>query len=543
MSISPVRGVYRRGWPFLLLGAILFLLLAWAPGRAEAQTLEQGPFGRLVIRGVIVIDGTGGPPYGPADVVVEGDRITGIQVVAHPLVEINQENRPEPGDHEIDAHGMYLLPGFIDGHVHMRGPSSTSTGLGPEYYYYLNLAHGITSVVDVVGSEPLSANVDLSNKVRNNEVIAPRVFPFARLSVDGNPVRLDFEGVVNTPERGREWVRAAAKAGAVGLKLRGSPPKVTAAVIDEAHKLGLTTTMHLEQRGMGQMNILDAARMGLDRQDHWYGLAESMLAEHNFPALETDHIYNNEQDRWRDAGRFWQQAVEAGSPEWNKVMDELLELDFTLCPTQVFYDYLRDPMARRTLEWHEEFTTPGLMEGWEIRPGNHPGILDWKTENEVDWYHFFHKWQTFLREYNRRGGRIVAGSDAGSGYSLWGFGYIRELELLQQAGLTSAEVIRSATLKGAEYLGVEDDMGTVQVGKIADLVLVDESPLVNLKVLYGIGHLRYNPDLGHTERVGGVKYTIRGGVVFDAVQMREEIKQMVREAKGKASERVSDSLP
>jgi len=62
MPIRNVRGVSRRGWPVFFLGATLFLLLAWAPGRAEAQTLEQGPFDRLVIRGVIVIDGTGGPP-------------------------------------------------------------------------------------------------------------------------------------------------------------------------------------------------------------------------------------------------------------------------------------------------------------------------------------------------------------------------------------------------------------------------------------------------------------------------------------------------
>ena len=77
-----------------------------------------------------------------ADVVVEGDRIAEIQIVGHPLTQIDPEGRPEPGDHEIDAHGMYLLPGLIDSHVHMLGPSSTKTGLGPEYYYYLNLAHG-----------------------------------------------------------------------------------------------------------------------------------------------------------------------------------------------------------------------------------------------------------------------------------------------------------------------------------------------------------------------------------------------------------------
>ncbi len=515
----------------LLFVALILLHLGWAPVRSEAQTLQQGPFKRMVIRGAMVVDGTGGPPYGPADIVVEGDRITQIRIVGHPLGKIDEKNRPERGDHEIDARGMYLLPGLIDSHVHIPGPTSKRSGLGPEYYYYLNLAHGITAVVDVVSSDGLAWTVDLSKKVRNNEVIAPRIFPYARLSVDGYPVGFDFKGPVNTPERGREWARAAAKAGAVGLKLRGNPPKVTAAILDEAKQLGLKTTMHLEQRGVGRINILDAARMGLGRQDHWYGLAESMFAERSIPHWETDYVYNNEQDRWRDAGRTWQQAVEPGSPEWNKVMDELLALDFTIAPTQFFYDYLRDTQARRRAEWHDEFSSPGMLAGWELQIGNHPGILDWKTEDEVNWYHFFYKWQQFLKEYNRRGGRIVAGSDSGSGYGLYGFGLIRELELLQQAGLNTTEVIRSATLYGAEFLGADDDLGSVEVGKIADLLLVGENPLANLKVLYGTGHLRYNPQAGRTERIGGVKYTIRGGVVFDAVQMREQIKKMVAGAK------------
>ena len=531
MTTNPARSLTRKRWLVRLPSMLLLLLFfIWAPVRSEAQVLEQGPFERLVIRGVTIVDGTGGPPYGPADVVVEGDRIAEIQIVGHPLSQIDPEGRPEPGDHEIDAHGMYLLPGLIDSHVHMLGPSSTKTGLGPEYYYYLNLAHGITSIVDVVSSEPLSWNVNFSKKVRNNEVLAPRVFPFARLSVDGDPVRFDF-GAVRTPERGREWVRAVAEAGAVGLKLRGSPPKITAAILKEASSLGLKTTMHLEQRGVGRFNILDAARMGLGRQDHWYGLAESMLAKQSIPHWEPDYIYINEQDRWRDAGRTWQQAVEPGSPEWNKVMNELLELDFTLAPTQLFYDYLRDTMARRQLEWHEEYSSPALLEGWELQVGNHPGILDWKTEDEVNWHHFFVKWQQFLREYNRRGGRIVAGSDGGSGYGLYGFALIRELELLQQAGLNATEVIRSATLYGAEYLGVDDDLGSIEEGKFADLFLVEQNPLANFKVLYGIGHLRYNADTGQTERTGGIKYTLRGGVVIDAVQMREEIKKMVQEVK------------
>jgi imidazolonepropionase-like amidohydrolase len=520
----------------LVLLCALVLVVAWVV-RPDAQTqnqpLERGPFKRLVIRGANIVDGTGGPPYGPADVVIENNRITSIDIVGHPLGDINESARPPKGDHEIDARGMYLLPGLIDSHVHI--PRAATTGLPDEYYWYLNLAHGITAVVDVVGGYGLPGNVAFNKRVENNEVVAPRVIPFARLSVDGRAVGYDFPGVVNTPERGREWVRAVAKEGAVGLKLRGNPPKITAAILDEAKALGLKTTMHLEQRGVGQMNIVDAAQMGLGRQDHWYGIAEAMLTEQSIPHWDPDYIYNNEQDRWRDAGRTWHQAVSVGSPEWNNVMEELLSLDFTIAPTMHFYDYLRDAQARRTAEYHAEYSTPELLTHWEPKIGNHPGILDWGTEEEMNWYHFMYKWQQFLKEYNRRGGRIVVGSDAGSGYGLYGFALIREMELLQQAGLNTTEIIRSATLYAAEYLGIDDDFGTVQVGKTADLLLVQGNPLDNLKVLYANGHLRYNPQSKRVERVGGVRHTIRNGVVIDAALVRDRIKQMVRQAKSKAT--------
>ncbi len=528
MTVSPST---RRRSPIHLFGALLLLLLACAVARPEAQALQQGPFARLVIRGAMIINGTGGPTYGPADVVVENDRITEIRTVGDPISGITAENRPAPGDYEIDADGMYLLPGLIDGHVHVAGPSDTRSGLPVDYYYYLHLAHGITSVVDVVGSEPLQANVELGRQVERNEVDAPRVFAYARLSNSGQPVRFDgFTDIVSTPEQGREWVRAAAEAGAVGLKLRGNPPDITEAIIDEAQTLGLKTTMHMEQLAFGQMNLVTAARMGLDRQDHWYGLAESMLTEQSIPTWQPSFVNNGEEQRWREAGLSWQWAAEAGSEQWNAVMDELLERRFTLAPTMVFYDYLRDPMARRTLEWHQDYTTPALMKRWEMKVVNHPGITDWTSQDETTWRNFFTRWQTFLKEYNRRGGRIVAGSDAGSGYNLWGFGLIRELELLQQAGLRPTEVIRSATLYNAEFLGAKD-LGTVAVGKIADMFLVDENPLNNLKVLYANGHLRYNPSTQQLERIGGVKHTIRGGVVYDAALLNARIKEMVKEVK------------
>jgi imidazolonepropionase-like amidohydrolase len=139
---------------------------------------------------------------------------------------------------------------------------------------------------------------------------------------------------------------------------------------------------------------------------------------------------------------------------------------------------------------------------------------------------------TFVNEYKNRGGRVTTGSDSGYIYKLYGFGYIRELELLREAGFHPLEVIRAATLKGAEALGLDDEIGTVEVGKLADLVVVEENPLANLKVLYGTGAIKLDEN-NKPVRVGGVRYTIKDGVIFDAKKLLEDVRRIVRQAKEK----------
>ena len=137
---------------------------------------------------------------------------------------------------------------------------------------------------------------------------------------------------------------------------------------------------------------------------------------------------------------------------------------------------------------------------------------------------------TFVNEYKNRGGRVTTGSDSGFIFQLYGFAYIRELELLREAGFHPLEVIRSATLYGAEALGMADEIGTVEVGKKADFVIVNENPLADFKVLYGTGAIRLdeNNDVVRTE---GVRYTVKDGVVYDAQQLLEDVKAMVQDAK------------
>jgi imidazolonepropionase-like amidohydrolase len=138
----------------------------------------------------------------------------------------------------------------------------------------------------------------------------------------------------------------------------------------------------------------------------------------------------------------------------------------------------------------------------------------------------------FINEYKNRGGRVTTGSDNGYIYQTYGFGYIRELELLREAGFHPLEVIRSATLYGAQALGAEKDLGSVEQGKFADIVIVDANPLENLQVLYGTGAIRLTTDNKIT-RAGGVKYTIKNGIVYDAKKLLADVKKMVDEEKKK----------
>ena len=221
-------------------------------------------------------------------------------------------------------------------------------------------------------------------------------------------------------------------------------------------------------------------------------------------------------------------------------MNELIELDFTLDPTFNIYEASRDLMRAYTAEWHQEYTLPSLWEFYRPSKRSHGSYwFYWGTEEEVAWKENYRLWMTFVNEYKNRGGRVTAGSDSGFIFQLYGFAYIRELELLREAGFHPLEVIMSATLNGAEALGMADKIGTVEVGKFADFVIVEENPLQNLKVLYGTGALKLNDD-NELIRVGGVRYTVKDGIVYDAKKLLQDVKKIVDEKKNGMTFKLTD---
>ncbi len=498
-----------------------------APEPAPDRDRGEGPYQRLILRGVIMVSGEGAPPQGPVDIVIENDRITRIQSVGNPGAEINPENRPQAGegDQELDLSGHYVLPGFVDMHGHLGGDEQ---GVTAEYVLKLWLAHGITTVREPGSFNGLDWVLDHVRRSEALEITAPRIIPYAGFGMGA-------DGPISTPQLAREWVKDIRRRGARGIKFFGASPTIMSAAFDEAKEQGLGSAMHHAQLNVVRWNVLDSARAGLTTMEHWYGLPEALFTDKVIQDYPLDYNYNNEQHRFGEAGRLWLQAAEPGSDHWNAVRDELIELDFTIDPTLTIYEASRDLMREQNAEWHAEYGHPQLMKFFEPSPEAHGSYwFDWTTRHEIDWKRNFQRWMVFLNDYKNHGGRVTTGSDSGYIYKLYGFGYIRELELLQEAGFHPLEVLKAATLNGAEALGMDDEIGSIAIGKKADLVVIRENPIANFKLLYGIGHYRLLDD-GKPGRVRGIRYTIKDGVVFDVDELLGDVRQIVADAKQAAA--------
>jgi hypothetical protein len=269
--------------------------------------------------------------------------------------------------------------------------------------------------------------------------------------------------------------------------------------------------------------------------EHWYGLPESMLTNYTVQDYPLNYNYSNEQHRFEEAGRLWKQAAKPFTPKWNAVMDTLLKLDFTLDPTFNIYEATRDFHKARRQEWHETYTLPQLWDFYQPSHQAHGSFwFAWGTEQEIAWKENYRLWMTFVNEYKNRGGRVTIGTDSGFIFQLYGFAFVREMELLREAGFHPLEVIRSATLYGAQALGLSKDIGSIEIGKLADFAIVDENPLENLQVLYGTGAVKLMDD-NSVKRVGGVKYTIKDGIIYDAKKLLADVKKIVDEEKAKTN--------
>jgi len=504
---------------FLLLAVVSLLSAKAAP--AQEGSVTGGPYERLVIRGATLIDGTGSPPVGPVDIVVEGGRITDVRRVT--ALDLARGTERAAGDRVIDAEGKWVMPGIIDAHTHMGHGGELPANYIPKLW----LGHGVTTVRTFVGSEDDPAVALSAAQERGEATVAPRV-RLSRFWRGDDPRLWSAE---DAPQVVAEW----REQGYEGVKISGKPgllPDVLRAIAEATREQEMGLAVHIGQDGVVPMDAVAVASAGASTIEHHYGYAESTFEDRTVQDLTADYDYGDELDRFRATARVWDEAEM--DRLHGSVTDTLLALSregrFTMVPTFSVYEDQTDLARARNLPWIEDYAHPAMVEGWTPSRETHGSFyFEWTSRDEAAWGRMFLKWLPWVNEFKNRGGHAALGSDAGTFYHLYGFGTIREMELMERAGFHPLEVVRSATMESARAVGLEGETGVVRVGHEADLLVLDHNPLDDLKVLYGHGALRTDPE-GGARRIHGLRYTISDGRVFDARSQLEDVREMVEEA-------------
>ena len=414
------------------------------------EKARRPPSKKLAITHVTLIDGTGSAPKRNASVYVEEGRITRIDTSG-------AAPKPEPGMDVLDGSGKFLIPGLWDMHAHYE-----QVEWGPIY-----LAAGVTTVRDC-GNE-FDYITTVRDAIQSGRGIGPRLLVAG--IVDGNgPIALGAV-TADTPEEARAVVRRYKEAGAIQIKIYSSmKPALVPVIAEEAHKLGLTVTGHVPE-GMTSAQVVEA---GYDSINHIHFVTRDLLGiKRGQPMPPLDFKTPNAR---RQLALFKQHHT---------VFDDTIAL----------FELFSRPTAKplRAIE-------PGIDHvAAPLAPAlNGMGSPPDRAEESARRYAYM---LATLRELHRQGLTIVAGTDqAIPGYSLH-----RELEIYVQAGFTPMEALQAATSVPAKVLGLDGEVGTVQVGKRADMLLLDGDPLA---------------DIHNTRRIAK---TIANGSVYDPAPLWDSV--------------------
>ena len=483
----------RTSFVSVLLG---FLLL----GLLFAQRKQSTGPKPLTITHVTVIDATGAPPKPDMTVVIAGDRIVALDNSAKLI----------PTDAQvIDATGKFLIPGLWDMHFHLDDPEMWPTRVSredKEMIFPLLIANGVTGVRDMAGS--LEQLQQWKQKIALGQVLGPRIVaagPF----VDGPWARWPGSLSVASETEARTAVRALRRRGADFIKVySGLPRPAFFALADEAKKLGMDFVGHAQDL-VSAAEVSDAGQRSMEHLD---GI---MLA------------CSSEEEAFR-------KEIARGYEERSETIDPLVRGNPRVLKTYsqekcaaLYARFVRNGTWQvPTLynEWrHANSTDSVLTKDARIRYYPLPfreywkgvSIRDEKRPERLARLKGYYEWLfKLVRDMHRAGVGILAGSDFGAQeYSFAGFSLHDELKVFVQAGMTPMEALQTATLQAARFLAMTDAFGTVEAGKIADLVLLDANPL---------------DDIGNTRKIDAV-------VVNGRLFTKSELQQMLADAESAAN--------
>lgn len=451
-AVSSATSAARRRFAVIAFG---LPLLAAAPVAASAQSADEldesarrfvsaaGP--TTAITGAQLVDGTGAAPRAGQTVVISGERI--LAVGPDGEVEI-------PADAErIDGAGHTLVPGLVGVHNHTfyttAARHSQMNTTSPRLY----LASGVTTIRTTGSYSPYS-EINMRRAIEAGEIVGPRMHitgPY--ISGAGAST---YMTQVSSPEDARRVVAYWAEEGATWFKAytRISRAELGAA-IEEAHRLGLRFTGHL-----CSVTFREAVDLGIDSLEHGFFTNTEYHA-----AKEPDDCPPDFRSTLRD--------IDVDSQEVTATIDHMVENEVALTSTLAVYELSvpgRPPLEDRNLE----ALSPGARDEYLARREE---IAD---AQDAIFRDLFPKAQAFEYRFFKAGGLLAAGVDpTGNGGALPGFGDQRNYELLLEAEFTPAEALLVMSLNGARVLGVDEDLGSIEEGKLADLVLIAGDPVAN----------------------------------------------------------------
>jgi imidazolonepropionase-like amidohydrolase len=403
--------------------------------------------------GGTIVDGRGGPPIVDGVLVVDGDRITAVGRRDDVAV-------PDGAD-VVDTTGRHLLPGLIDVHVHYF-----------EWMGELFLAHGVTSVKDVGNDVEWIATASM--EVARGAARGPRIF-YTGNGLDVPPPRRDhFIGLVD-PNMARQVVALLAEHGTIAIKVRERlPAELLAPVVDEAHRLGLKVTGHLRAT-----DARTAARAGIDGLEHASGIVQATID----PWLSVDLDTLEERDIYAKYVAERKSYGLINESRAAELMRELADRGVALIPTMAGWwrmaSVRRDTFAEEDAVYAEDPSLAYVPEEarsiWATSKLYHIDDPDDLAQLRAG----YAKLTAMLRRHHEAGGRLLAGSD--TYLSVPGLSLQRELLFLVDGGFTPLQAISMATLENARFVGCDGAVGSLEAGKLADVVVLDGDPLARIE--------------------------------------------------------------
>jgi enamidase len=439
---------------FFFLCVSLFAQQVKFSAETRRYIIHQAPI--LALTNVRLIDGKGSPPLADQTVIIREGRIADIQ-------DADKIQIPESAQ-LIDLEGKTLLPGFIMFHEHLFYPAG-----GGQYNQQLTsfpklyLAGGVTTI-RTAGSLEAYTDLSLKQAINSGRLPGPKMYVTSPY-FNGPGLGLLQEKPLEGSEHARKMVDYWDYEGVDDFKVYAQISReLLQVVVEEAHKRGKKVTGHL-----GAVTYREAADLDIDNLEHGF-------------FVSTDFVSDKIEDK-NPSGRAQRESLmklDPDGPEANSLIQHLVQKGVAITSTLTVFEAMtpgRPPLPNAVLDTMLPEARDRFLRTW-VRIANNP-----KSNLPV----LFKKGMELERKFFKVGGLLLVGTDpTGNGGVVAGYANLRAIELLVEAGLSPLEAIQVATWNGARYLEVEDELGTIGVGKIADLIVVDGDPAAKIQDIRNI---------------------------------------------------------